>query len=158
MPFDLNTIQYQVSTSHDSCRKQLEECKQQLDQLNKAINKLMEQKVTGHICGKGHLITDCFQFPSTSSQHAPQNNQNFNFRTNFRNFRCRTQRSHPYSRKFYKRNNKSWQFQKENTHDSSQPLLNSKQNIPNYDFCNDSEFSNELQNSQNFSSSLLINI
>ena len=104
MSLDLYTIQSQPSTSHDSCRNQLEECKQQLDQLNKTINKLMEQKVTCHICGKGHLTTDCFQFPSTSNEHAPQINQNFNSRTNFRG---RIQRGHPYSRKFYKHNNKS---------------------------------------------------
>ena len=107
MSFDLNTIQSQPSTSHDSCRKQLEEYKQQLGHLNKTISKLMEQRVICHICGKGHLTTECFQFLSTSNQHAPQSNQNANSCTNFRNFRGRSQRGHPYSRKFFKRNNKS---------------------------------------------------
>ena len=52
MSFDLNTIQSQPSTSHDSCRKQLEECKQELDHLSKTINKLMEQRVTCHIVAR----------------------------------------------------------------------------------------------------------
>ena len=38
-----NSILPEPSTLHVSCRKQLDECKHQLDQLNKAINKLTEQ-------------------------------------------------------------------------------------------------------------------